>query len=258
MTSGPARPASPAPGRIGILGGTFDPVHLGHLALAEEAREVLGLDRVLFVVAGDPWQKAGRVVVPGQLRLAMVEAAVRGNPAFEASRVELDREGPTFTVDTLETLAARGRAAGAEPDLWFLLSADALAGLRTWRRPDRVLQLARLAVAPRVPDPAAEVTLAEAALAARASGPLPAGWRPATANGAATILERFAADFPGRGQRVTVLDGPRLGISSTAIRARVAAGRSIRYLVPDAVADLIGEYALYQPSPAPIPVPASD
>ncbi len=236
----PAGPASPVPGRLGILGGTFDPVHLGHLALAEEARDALALERVLFVVAGDPWQKAGRSLAPAEIRLAMVEAAIRDNPTFQASRLELDRTGPTYTVDTLDVLDADARARGVLPDLWFLMSADALAGLRTWRDPDRILEVARIAVAPRVSDaPAADRS---APLAAPASGDASA--------------ERFAAEFPGREGRALFLDGPRLGISSTAIRARVRAGRSIRYLVPDRVANLIREYALYRPHPAPTTVPA--
>lgn len=235
----PPRPGSAVPGRLGILGGTFDPVHVGHLALAEEARDALGLERVLFVVAGDPWQKAGRRLAPAEIRLAMVEAAIGDNQAFRASRLELDRTGPTFTVDTLEFLDAEARDRGASPDLWFLMSADALAGLRTWRNADRILEIARLAVAPRVSD------------ARRAGG----SGQPVAAGASA---RRFRAEFPGRGDRVSFLEGPRLGISSTAIRARVGAGRSIRYLVPDRVAELIREYALYGPKPAPTPVPATE
>ncbi len=239
LVDAPAGPASPIPGRLGILGGTFDPVHLGHLALAEEARDALGLERVLFVVAGDPWQKAGRTLAPAEMRLAMVEAAIGGNPAFQASRLELDRTGPTYTVDTLDVLDAEARARGVGPDLWFLMSADALAGLRTWRDADRILEIARVAVAPRVSDaPAADGSAS-----------------PAVQGDNDAWARHFAADFPGREGRAFFLDGPRLGISSTAVRARVRAGRSIRYLVPDRVADLIREYALYRPQPAPTPVP---
>ena len=129
---GPAAAAQPpVPGRLGVFGGTFDPIHLGHLALAEEVREALGLERVLFVPAGTPWQKAGQGVTSAAIRLAMVERAIAGNPAFAASRLEIDRDGPTFTAETLESLAAAERATGREPDLWFICSAEALAGLPT-------------------------------------------------------------------------------------------------------------------------------
>ena len=207
-------------GPIGILGGTFDPPHLAHLAVAEEAREALGLSRVLFVPAGQPWQKAGRPVTPGRLRLAMVERAVAGNPGFVADPREVDRPGPSYTDETVAELAAE---TGSEP--WFILSAEALAGFATWRDPERILGLARICVVPRDGSP-------DAALA--------------------TFRERF----PGAADRLIILDQPRLAISSTQIRARVRAGRSIRYLVPDAVVDLISEYALYVADPVPVPAPA--
>jgi nicotinate-nucleotide adenylyltransferase len=207
-------------GPIGILGGTFDPPHLAHLAVAEEAREVLGLSRVLFVPAGQPWQKADRPVSPGPLRLAMVERAIAGNPFFVADRREVDRPGPSYTAETIAELAAE---TGAE--LQFILSTEALEGFPTWRDPERILALARLCVVPREGAP-------DAAIAA------------------------FRGQFPAAADRITVLDYPRLAISSTQIRARVRAGRSIRYLVPDAVAALIAEYALYVPDPAPARAPA--
>jgi nicotinate-nucleotide adenylyltransferase len=210
-------------GRLGILGGTFDPIHVGHLALAEEARETLGLGRVLFVPAGDPWQKGGTGVTPAGIRYALVERAIADNPAFAASRVEVDRSGPTYTADTLAAIAEAERAAGREPDLWFILSAEALAGLPSWHDPERVLALAHLAVVPRLDD----------------------------ADDLGVALARFAADFPGQAERAVFLPGPRLAISGTLIRTRVAAGRSIRYLVPDAVAAAIREYALYLPNAAP-------
>ena len=216
---------------VGILGGTFDPPHLAHLAVAEEAREVLGLRRVLFVPAGRPWQKADRVLTPGPLRLALVERAIAGNPAFVLDAREVERKGPTYTVDTLRELAAEG----ANRDPWLILSSEALAGFATWREPEAVLHLARLCVAPRGDDPAAAVAA-------------------------------FRARFRVPAERLVVLDGPRLAISSTEIRARVQAGRSIRYLVPDAVAALVAEYALYRaaatadgasaPAPSPNPAPA--
>ncbi len=207
-------------GPIGIFGGTFDPPHLAHLAVAEEAREALGLARVLFVPAGRPWQKDDRPVSPGHIRLAMVERAIAGNPCFFADPREVDRPGPSYTVDTIEELAAE---TGTE--LQFILSAEALAGFSTWRDPERILALTRLCVVPREIDPDA-------------------------------VIEAFRERYPAAAARITVLDQPRLAISSTRIRARVRAGRSIRYLVPDAVAALITEYALYVADPAPVRAPA--
>jgi len=201
--------------RIGILGGTFDPPHLAHLAIAEEAREALGLERVVFVPAGQPWQKADRGVTPGPIRLAMVERAIAGNPSFSVDRSEVDRSGPTYTVDTLAAFAAR-EPAGTE--LWFILSAEALAGLATWRDPERVVALAHLCVVPR-------------------------------GRGAGDAATAFRDRYPTAADRVVALDRPRLDISSTEIRERVRTGRSIRYLVPDGVVDLVTRYALYRPEP---------
>ena len=207
-------------GRIGILGGTFDPPHLAHLAIAEEAREVLGLSRVLFVPAGRPWQKADRAVSPGPVRLAMVERAIAGNPFFVADPREVNRPGPSYTAETVAELVAE---TGSEP--WLILSAEALAGFATWRDPEQILAFARLCVVPREGAPDAALVV-------------------------------FRERYPAAADRMAVLDHPRLAISSTAIRARVRAGRSIRYLVPDAVAALITEYALYEADPAPVPTPA--
>ena len=143
--------------RLGVFGGTFDPVHVGHLVAASHARAVLSLDRVLLVVANLPWQKADRPVSPPDDRLAMVEAAVAGVPGLEASRLELDRGGVSYTADTLAELAAR--EAGAE--LYLVLGSDAAAGLPTWERVEEVRRLSRLVVVTR---PGVD------------SGPVPAGW----------------------------------------------------------------------------------
>jgi len=197
-----------APVNLGVMGGTFDPVHLGHLAVAEEAREVLDLERILFVPAGLPPHKPAGEVTSIEHRLAMVELAIADNRAFELSRIEVDRPGPSYTVDTLETLAAAGDR------VTVILSAETFAELPTWHEPWRLFEAARVAVAPRwgypAPDP---------------------DW--------------LAATFPGREDRVSYLEGPRLGVSSTALRARVAAGRSIRYLVPQPVAAYIAANNLY-------------
>jgi nicotinate-nucleotide adenylyltransferase len=193
---------------VGLMGGTFDPIHVGHLAIAEEARDALGLDRIVFVPAGQPPHKPAGAVTVAEHRMAMVELAIAGNDAFELSRIEVDRPGPSYTVDTVETMAA-----GA--DLTVILSVETFAELQAWHEPERLFAVARVAVVPRegypAPDPA---------------------W--------------LAATFPGREDRVTYLEGPRLGLSSTALRARVGAGRSIRYLVPDAVGAYILANHLYR------------
>ena len=194
---------------LGIMGGTFDPIHVGHLAVAEEAREALELDSVLFVPAGQPPHKPAGSVSAVEHRLAMVELAIADNPAFELSRLEVDRAGPSYTVDTVEALARDAE------DLVLILSAETFGELPSWHEPERLFDAARMAVVPRegypAPDPA---WLTEA--------------------------------FPGRETRVAYLEGPRLGLSSTAIRERVATGRSIRYLVPAAVEAYITEHDLYR------------
>lgn len=210
----PRPPVEPVAGRIGILGGTFDPIHIGHLAVAEEAREALGLERVLFVPAGHPWQKAARSVTRVEDRVAMVALAIGDAPAFALSRIEADRAGPSYAAETVRQLAAELTSNGATPDLRFILSSGSLLGLPTWHEPDRLLAACRLVVAPRPGCPAV--------------GP---AW--------------LEAHLPSAVGRVTFLDGPRLDVSSSAIRARVAARRSIRYLVPDAVVAYIGDHGLY-------------
>jgi nicotinate-nucleotide adenylyltransferase len=206
--------ASLVPGSLGIMGGTFDPIHLGHLAAAEEAREALGLERILFVPAGQPPHKPERPVTPAAHRLAMVERAIAGNAAFELSRIEVDREGPSYTADTVELLAAAERAEDRQPDLTLILSVESFHGLPSWHEPRRILALCRLAVVPRGGFPTPE-----------------RAW--------------LAEQFRGVPVRVAFLDAPRLRLSGSEIRQRVATGRSIRYLVPDAVMDYIGDHGLY-------------
>jgi nicotinate-nucleotide adenylyltransferase len=199
---------APVPGSVGVLGGTFDPIHIGHLAAAEEVREALGLERVLFVPAGIPPHKPDRVITAPHHRLAMVELAIAGNPAFEASRVELDRTGPSYTIDTLDALGTGG-------DLTLILSAESFRGLPSWQEPQRILALARVAIVPR-------------------GGLAPPGKR------------WLQEHFPDIEARIVELDAPRLRLSATHIRERVAAGRSIRYLVPDAVIGYIEDHDLYR------------
>ena len=199
---------SPVKPRIGMMGGTFDPIHVGHLAIADDVREALELERILFVPAGTPPHKPAGEVTPVQHRVAMVEAAIADNGAFELSRVEVDRAGPSFTVDTVEQLAATF-------DVTVILSAETFHELPTWHEPDRLFAAARVAVVPRegyaAPDPA---------------------W--------------LSRAFPGREDRVRYVEAPHLGVSSTGIRARIAAGRTIRYLVPVAVATYVAAHGLYR------------
>lgn len=202
-------PAPIVPGSVGILGGTFDPIHHGHLVIAEEAREALGLERVLLVPTAMPPHKPGRALTAAAHRLAMAELAVAGNPAFAVSGIEVERGGPSYTVETLEALSADGIA-----DPWFILSTEALAGFPAWRQPGRILELCRLAVVPRGNHEM-----------------LDAAW----------VREHF----PGREDRIAFLPGPLLPISGSVVRRRAAAGRSVRYLVPDAVARYITDHALY-------------
>ncbi len=194
--------------RIGVLGGTFDPIHIGHLVFAEAALEQLGLERVIFVPAGQPWRKSDRLVTSAPLRLEMVRLAIADNPPFAVSTLEIDREGPTYSEITLS--AVRDENPGA--DLFFLLGRDALADLPNWHDPSAVVGLATLAVALRE------------AVAASAEEDL--------------ALARLNA-------RVVSVSMPVIGVSSTDIRERVANGKSIRYMVPDLVADYIETQGLY-------------
>lgn len=189
--------------RLGIFGGTFDPPHIGHLVAAIEVRAALDLDLVLMVVAAIPWQKAGRTTVSRATdRLALVEAALHHVEGVEASAIEMDRGGPSYTVDTLEELHRRD----ASDELFVVLGADAASGIDTWRRPERVAELATLVLVD----------------------------RPGTAPAAP---QRF------RWERVRI---PRLEVSSTDLRRRVAEGRPIDFLTPHRVLTCIDERRLYR------------
>lgn len=194
--------------RLGVLGGTFDPIHVGHLACASEVAYLLGLDEVVFVPAGAPWQKEGNAVSPAEDRYAMAVAATRDDPRFSVSRVDLDRGGVTYTRDTLRDLKAER---GDEAELHFIVGADALAGLPTWRHVDELFALARFVGT--------------------------------TRPGYAVAADAFP---PGA---VTLVEIPMLDVSGSDCRARVARGAPIRYLVPDAVAEHIERRGLYAGSP---------
>jgi nicotinate-nucleotide adenylyltransferase len=214
---GAAAAAATTAGAWGILGGTFDPIHYAHLAIAERARDALGLTGVLFVPAGSPVHKTHRTVTAPSHRLALVELAIEDDPHFRLSRIETERAGPSYSVDTVEALLADPPdEAAARHGFVFILSAEALAGLHRWRKPQRLLELCRLAVVPR--------------LGVRTPG-----------------RDWLAEHFPGQEDRVIFLDGPDLGHSASLIRRLASEGRSIRYLVPPKVEAYIGERALYPP-----------
>jgi nicotinate-nucleotide adenylyltransferase len=195
--------------RIGILGGTLDPVHHGHLFAAEEVRARFELERVLFIPCGHAPHKDERGMTAAEHRYRMCVLATQSNPFFEVSRIEIDRPGASYTIDTLRQLRT---IHGAETELFFILGADALLEIDTWHMPDAVLAEARCVAVPR---PGSELT------------------------GLASVLGGE------RASRVEVVPLLGLEISATEIRRRVREGRPIRYLTPDAVVDYIGREGLY-------------
>jgi nicotinate-nucleotide adenylyltransferase len=186
--------------RLGIFGGTFDPVHMAHLAAATAARDELALDRVLLVVARDPWQKRGRVCAPADARFDMVVAAVEDIDRVAASRIELDRPGPTYTVDTVDTL----RREAPDRELFLVVGGDVAAGLDSWHRAGDLCEAVTVAVVDR-----------------DGSGGAPPGWR------------------------TVPVPMPRLAVSSTEVRRRVAAGESVAGLIPAAAERVLRSRGLY-------------
>jgi nicotinate-nucleotide adenylyltransferase len=197
--------------RLGILGGTFDPVHHGHLVAAEEAHYQLGLDRVLFLPAGRPPHKPQRPISPVQHRLRMLELAIASKPYFSVSRVDVERPGPHYTVDALGLLRAEW---GSEVTIFFIEGSDSLADIPTWYQPRRLIELCELAVVERP--------------------------------GSRTHLPQLEERLPGLTARIHWVQMPFLDISSSDLRARVQAGRPISYLVPLAVEVYILELGLYR------------
>jgi nicotinate-nucleotide adenylyltransferase len=193
--------------RLGVMGGTFDPIHYGHLVTAEEALHQFGLDEVVFVPTGKPWMKEHEGVSPAEDRYLMTVIATASNPRFRVSRLEVDREGPTYTVDTLRSL--RAELTGGE--LFFVSGADAILEIFQWKDPQELFDLAHFIAATR---PGYDIAALEAQ---------------------AEILR----------PEVSVMNIPALAISSTDVRARVAAGRPIRYLVPEGVNSYVQKARLY-------------
>ena len=198
--------------RKGILGGTFDPVHTGHLILAQEVLWRLRLDEVWFIPTGLPWMKRDEAITDREHRRAMVELAISDNPAFQLSTIELDRPGETYTVDTLDALRA-GPMAGDE--LLFIMGADTLHTMARWKEPKRILEQVRLVVAMRPGHGTVDL-------------------------GALTAIDPAAAE------RVMVVQMPLIEISGTELRRRISLGEPVRYLVPDAVGAYIAKHDLYR------------
>lgn len=193
----------------GVMGGTFNPIHNGHMVAADEALHAFSLDEVVFVPAGRPWQKDGIDVAPAEHRYLMTVIATSSHPRFRVSRIEIERDGPTYTIDTLRALKAEIGAV----ELWFITGADAILQILTWKDPAEVLREAQFIAATRP------------------------GYD----------LDRLAKELPeGMEDRIHVMELPALAISSTDIRRRVREGRPIRFLVPEGVATYIEKAGLYR------------
>ena len=196
---------------IGVLGGTFDPVHNGHLIAAEEARTRLNLAELVFVPAGQPWLKEGRPISPAEHRLQMLRLALADKPFFKLATLEIERAGPSYTIDTLVELRDQ---LGSGDELFFVLGWGSLAELPHWRDASHLIKLSYLVVVPRPGSPRPD-------------------------------LKALEASIPGISLRVVLLDKPEIDISASAIRDRVAQGLPIRHLVPESVNRYIKENGLY-------------
>lgn len=196
--------------RLGVFGGTFDPPHIGHLILAQIVCDALNLERVIFVPAAQPPHKQAQDVTAPLHRFAMLQRAIQGNPQFEISRVDMDRQGPHYTSDMLSILRAQNRGY----ELFFLIGADSLSELMTWRAPEWIIAQATLAVMrrPNVP----------------------------------IHLDALEARLPGVRERVVLVDTPLIEIAASTLRDTVRRGHSIRYQVPDAVLEYIQQQRLYR------------
>ena len=195
---------------IGVLGGTFDPPHIGHLVIAQEALTQLGLAQVIFAPTRQPPHKPANGITPIEHRLAMVRLAIAPHREFALSQVDVDRAGPTYTVDTMHLL----RAQFPDSDLYFIMGMDSLASILTWRTPDKLIESCRLAVFDRP--------------------------------GFTADLDALEARLPGLRERTVFLPAPALDIAASDLQRRVHAGKSIRHLVPDSVAAYIAEHELYR------------
>ncbi len=198
--------------KIGILGGTFDPVHLGHLIIAEEVRSNLGLDKILFVPAGVPWMRENEGVSAGKHRLNMVDLAVKSNPHFQSSSIEIDRQGVTYTADTLETLR---EDLDHEVELSFIMGMDVLEKFHLWKSPETVVELCSLVIVNRPGNQAVDVN-------------------------------EVVKKYPEAGAKLRIINVPRMEISSSEIRERVRQEKSLKYLVSEEVIEYIDQNNLYK------------
>lgn len=198
--------------KLGLLGGTFDPIHLGHLLMAETALDNLGLSQVLYVPAGDPPHKQGLAKTPARYRVAMVERAIAANPCFGLSVVDLERPGPHYTTDTVQLI--RQQYGLSAEECFLIVGGDSLVDLPTWHNAPELVTLCRLAVAHRP------------------------GYRP--------DLAELEAVIPGLSARLDWVEMPLIGVAASDIRARVRAGRSIRYQVVEPVREYIEQQQLYR------------
>lgn len=198
--------------KIGVLGGTLDPVHIGHLVVADEVTAKLGLAEVLFMPAGQPWLKANTHILAARHRLKMVRLAIAGKPNFRLSTLEIERAGPTYTVDTIRELRQK---LGADTELFFIIGWDNLTDLPRWHQPELLISMCRLVAVPRVGCPVPD-------------------------------LESLDEAIPGLSKRVIMLDKPEIDISASVIRDRVRRGLNISHLVPEAVEKYIKENGLYK------------
>lgn len=201
--------------RIGILGGTFDPVHYGHLVIAEEVYATLELSEIVFVPAGVPPHKTNIEITPAVHRLSMLELAIASNPHFAISLVDIDRAGPSYTVDTLRLFRQQW---GEQTALYFIIGGDSLEDLLSWHDPSGILEGLTHLVAVRRP-----------------------GYDESEA-----FYSRLEARLPGIKQKLVVIDAPQFDTSSTDLRNRVAQGRPIKYQTPEPVESYIVQYGLYR------------
>ena len=199
---------------IGLLGGTFDPIHYGHLVIAEEVVAVLHLDEMVFIPAGQPPHKSGHSVTAVEHRVAMLELAIASNPHFAISLVDVERSGPSYTVETLQRLREEW---GTNVALYFVIGWDSLEELPLWYDPIGILEQLTYLVAARRPGYLEEPG----------------------------YIEQLEARLPGIKQRLLVIPVPQLAISATELRQRVAEGRPIKYQTPEAVERYITEHNLY-------------
>lgn len=198
--------------KLGIMGGTFDPIHYGHMVAAETARSEFGLNQVLFIPTGMPPHKENRMITEANLRYEMVEMSIRSNRHFLVSRMEIDREGPTYTVDTLRII----HSIIPDVELFFITGTDALREVLTWREHEEILRLARIIGVSR------------------------------PGYDSKNFIRKLSVNYPFTRDRITQIEIPALAISSTDIRMRVANNKPIRYLLPDEVRLFIKNNDLYR------------